>query len=227
MPSTISPIRATVVSEEDGSEIAPPSAWCTSAGKRFFDLVCATMFLIVSFPLMLIAALAVLTTRGPLFFSSKRVGRGGQQIQVLKFRTMRYRKELGVQLTRRGDDRITAAGRFLRRWKIDELPQFLNVLRGDMSLVGPRPDSAEFVETLPFSVRGTLESIKPGITSRATMLFRNEEEILSRVPEGELTFYYVHTLLPQKIALDLGYASRATFLSDLKLLLQTALAIAR
>ncbi len=224
---TISSIRAPIVSEEERSEIGRPSAWCTSTGKRFFDLVCAIIFLILSLPLMLIAALAVLTTRGPLFFPSKRVGRGGKQIQVLKFRTMRHRKEMGVQLTRRGDDRITAAGRFLRKWKIDELPQFLNVLRGDMSLVGPRPDSAEFLETLPFSVQRTLESIKPGITGRATLLFRNEEDILNRVPESELTSFYVHTLLPQKIALDLGYASRATFLSDLKLLLQTALAIVR
>jgi lipopolysaccharide/colanic/teichoic acid biosynthesis glycosyltransferase len=185
------------------------------------------MSLIVSFPVMLLASLAVLTSPGPLFFSSNRVGQGGKRIRVLKFRTMHHRKELGVQLTRGGDNRVTAAGRFLRKWKIDELPQFLNVVRGDMSLVGPRPDSAEFLETLPLSARSTLQSIKPGITSVATMLFRNEEEILRQVPESEMTSHYVHTLLPQKISLDLDYASRATFSSDLKLLLKTALAVVR
>ena len=190
-------------------------------------MVFATMSLIVSFPLLLLASIAVLTSPGPLFFSSRRVGQGGKPIRVLKFRTMRHRKELGVQLTRRGDDRITPVGRFLRKWKIDELPQFLNVLRGDMSLIGPRPDSAEFLETLPAGARSTLQSIKPGITSVATMLFRNEEEVLRQVPESEMTSHYVHSLLPQKISLDLDYAARATFSSDLNLLLKTALAIVR
>jgi lipopolysaccharide/colanic/teichoic acid biosynthesis glycosyltransferase len=185
------------------------------------------MSLIVSFPIMLLASIAVLTSPGPLFFSSNRMGQGGKPIRVLKFRTMRHRKELGVQLTRRGDDRITPAGRFLRKWKIDELPQFLNVVRGDMSLIGPRPDSAEFLDTLPVSARSTLQSIKPGITSLATMLFRNEEEVLRQVPESDMISHYVHTLLPQKISLDLDYASRATFSSDLILLLKTALAILR
>jgi lipopolysaccharide/colanic/teichoic acid biosynthesis glycosyltransferase len=185
------------------------------------------MSLVVSLPILLLASVAVLTSPGPLFFSSSRVGQACKRIRVLKFRTMHHREELGVQLTRRGDNRVTAGGRFLRKWKIDELPQFLNVVRGDMSLIGPRPDSAEFLETLPLSARSTLESIKPGITSMATMLFRNEEEILRQVPESEMTSYYVHTLLPQKISLDLDYASRATFSSDLKLLLKTAVAIVR
>ena len=213
--------------EVGGGVCLGPSPWCTSPGKRIFDIVVATLLLIISLPLMLLASLAVMTSRGPIFFASNRVGQGRKRIRVLKFRTMFHRKDLGVQLTRRADDRVTEAGRFLRAWKIDELPQFINVVRGDMSLVGPRPDSAEFLDALPTHVRRVLSSIKPGITSVASMVFRNEEELLSRVPEKELTSYYVNTLLPEKISLDLEYASRASVLADLKLLLQTVLAVLR
>lgn len=204
-----------------------PSRWCRSLGKRIFDIVIAAMLLVTALPLMLLASLAVLTSRGPVCFSSERVGQGHKRIRVLKFRTMLDRKELGVQLTRRGDERVTPAGRFLRAWKIDELLQFINVLRGDMSLVGPRPDAAEFLKTLPASVQSALASMKPGITSIATIVFRNEEELLSCVPERELTSYYVSTLLPEKVCLDLEYARRATMFTDVRLLLQTLLAILR
>src|SRR5882762_9367217 len=210
-----------------GREYLWPSKWCTSPGKRIFDAVFATILLVFTLPFMLLASLAVLTSPGPLFFASDRVGQRGKRIRVLKFRTMHHRKELGVQLTRRGDDRITRAGRFLRSWKIDELPQFINVVRGDMSLVGPRPDSAEFLNTLPTSLRSVLASVKPGVTSVATLIFRNEEDLLSRTPENELTSYYVKTLLPEKVCVDLEYACHATMFTDAKLLLQTLLAILR
>ena len=213
--------------ETGGSGYLGPSAWCTSRGKRIFDFVVATMFLIAALPIMLVASLAVMSSRGPIFFASNRVGQGRKRIRVLKFRTMFHRQNLGVQLTRGGDDRVTKAGRFLRAWKIDELPQFINVVRGDMSLVGPRPDSAEFLNALPAHIRLVLSSIKPGITSVASMVFRHEEELLSRVPEKELTNYYVNTLLPEKIELDLEYASRASMFTDLKLLLQTLLSVLR
>ena len=207
------------------SEPWGPSAWCTSLGKRIFDIVLATIFLALGLPLMLVASLAVLTSSGPVFFRSDRVGQEGKRIRILKFRTMRHRKELGVQLTRRGDERVTKAGRFMRRWKIDELPQFINVVRGDMSLVGPRPDSAEFLNTLPSSIRSALTSLKPGITSVATLRFRSEEDILGQVPESELTRFYVRTLLPEKAGTDLEYASHANMLTDVKVLLQTLLAV--
>lgn len=208
-------------------EYLSPSRWCTSLGKRIFDLVFAAALLVFALPFMLLASLAVLTSPGPLFFASNRLGQGRKRICVLKFRTMRHRKELGVQLTHRGDDRVTKAGSFLRHWKMDELPQFINVLRGDMSLVGPRPDSAEFLNTLPAHLLFAVASVKPGITSVATLRFRNEEELLSHVPESELTSYYTKTLLPEKVRLDLEYLCHATFFSDLKLLLQTVLAILR
>jgi len=139
---------------------------------------------------------------------------------------MAHRTDLGLQLTRKGDGRVTKAGRLLRKWKIDELPQLINVIRGDMSVVGPRPDSAEFLNTLPVNLRCVL-TIKPGITSVATLRLRNEEELLGRVPESELTSYYVKALLPKKVRLDLEYARHATFFSDLNLLLNTVFAILR
>src|SRR6266403_5301533 len=180
-----------------GREYLWPSKWCLSPGKRIFDAVFATILLVFALPFMLLASLAVLTSPGPLFFASNRMGQGGKRIRVLKFRTMFHRKELGVQLTRRGDDRVTRAGRFLRKWKIDELPQFINVVRGDMSLVGPRPDSAEFLNALPTNLQ-CVRTLKPGITSTATLKFRNEEDLLSSVPENELASYYQTTLLPEK-----------------------------
>ncbi len=204
-----------------GREYLCPSKWCTSPGKRIFDIVFATILLVFALPFMLLASLMVLTSPGPLFFASNRMGKGGKRIRVLKFRSMYHRKELGVQLTRSGDDRVTGAGRFLRKWKIDELPQFINVVRGDMSLVGPRPDSAEFLDMLPAYLRSAFESVRPGITGIATLQFRNEEELLSRVPENALTSYYITTLLPEKVWLDLEYASHATLFTDIQLLLQT------
>jgi|SRR5882762_1711091 len=212
--------------EARGNECSRVSAWSKSPGKRVFDLVCATVLLVPALPLMLLASLAVATSPGPLLFGADRMGRGGERIRVLKFRTMAHRKELGLLLTRKGDGRVTKAGRFLRMWKIDELPQLINVLRGDMSLVGPRPDSAEFLNAIPTSLRG-VRSLRPGITSTATLKFRNEEDLLSRVPEDQLTRYYVTTLLPEKVRLDLEYAQRATMLTDLKLLLNTVSAILR
>lgn len=204
-----------------------PSPWCSSLGKRIVDVLIATIFLIAALPFMLLAALAVSTSRGPVFFASERVGQWGKPIRVLKFRTMVDRKVLGVSLTRRGDNRITKVGHLLRAWKIDELPQFINVLRGDMSLIGPRPDSAEFLTMLPASVQPALASIKPGITSVASIVFRDEEKLLSRVPDRDLTSHYVTTLLPEKVSLDLEYAHRATLVTDVKLLLQTLLAVLR
>jgi lipopolysaccharide/colanic/teichoic acid biosynthesis glycosyltransferase len=204
-----------------------PSTWTMSSIKRFCDIFVASIALLFTAPLLLLVSAFVLTSRGPLLFASARVGRGGKDIRVLKFRTMRHRRDLGVQLTRGNDERITAAGRWLRKWKMDEMPQFLNVIRGEMSLIGPRPDSREFIDTLPGCVKSTLFRIRPGITSVASLKFRDEASILAHVSEGELSSYYTHCLLPHKVFLDLYYASRATCLSDLRLLLRTAVEILR
>jgi lipopolysaccharide/colanic/teichoic acid biosynthesis glycosyltransferase len=205
----------------------PPDAWSMSSGKRYCDIFLASLALLLVAPLFLLASVLVLTSSGPLFFASTRVGREGKHIRVLKFRTMWHRKELGIQLTRNADDRITPAGRWLRKWKLDELPQLINVLRNEMSLVGPRPDSPEFINTLPGYVQATLYRIRPGITSVASLKFRDEALVLDHIPEREIRSYYIHTLLPHKLSLDLDYASRATLFSDLQLLFRTAVTILR
>jgi lipopolysaccharide/colanic/teichoic acid biosynthesis glycosyltransferase len=137
---------------------------------------------------------------------------------------MKHGTPSGPALTCKGDRRITTTGRFLRAWKLDELPQLINVLRGDMSMVGPRPDSAEFLQVLPPVLGGVL-ALRPGITGKASLQFRNEEEILGRVPVSELTSYYKTVLLPLKIRIDLEYAHDASLLRDVKLLMKTASAI--
>jgi len=130
----------------------------------------------------------------------------------------------GSGLTRRGDPRITTVGRILRKWKIDELPQLFNVLLGDMSLVGPRPDLPRYLKTLQDGQRLVL-ALMPGVTGAASVHFRNEEVLLSRVAPEELESFYVNTLLPQKIEIELQYACCASIFSDTAILLRTIAAV--
>ncbi len=175
----------------------------------------------------LIAALIKLTSDGPILFRQSRVGRGGREFELLKFRTMTYTKhKRGPGLTRAGDTRVTRVGRWLRRWKLDELPQLINVLRADMSLVGPRPDLAEFWDELQPTDQHVL-SLVPGITGWATLHFRNEEKLLAEIPEERVRQYYLSEILPRKVDLDLHYAAKATFAKDLLILFQTCMAIFR
>lgn len=198
------------------------SLWNFSAGKRAFDAVCAAAGLAVTLPLMLIIAAAIrVSMPGPILFCQWRAGRNGKPFQIFKFRTMFQRKPGdGPGVTRRGDARITPLGRILRRVKLDELPQLFNVLRGDMSLVGPRPDLPEFCQALD-AEHQSIFALRPGVTGWATLHFRDEEAVLACVPEEQLSDYYVNSILPAKAQLDLTYARRATFLSDLGIVLQT------
>jgi len=212
--------------------IASPSreleigGWCNSVGKRMFDLACGLPALLVSLPLLLIIAVAVrLTSKGPVLFRQDRVGRNGRQFKLLKFRTM-TQGMAGPSITARGDSRVTVVGRALRKTKLDELPQLLNVISGEMSLVGPRPELAEFLLELPPGQRNVRE-LRPGLTGLATLHFRHEEELLAQVPPERLRDYYTKTLLPQKIRLDLEYAGKASFLMDVTILLRTVLAIVK
>jgi lipopolysaccharide/colanic/teichoic acid biosynthesis glycosyltransferase len=127
----------------------------------------------------------------------------------------------GAFLTRSGDSRVTPVGRWLRQWKLDELPQFFNVVMGDMSLVGQRPDMSKYMQTLTGQDRN-IRYFRPGITGLASLRFRNEEQELAKVPPQEMEQFYISNLLPQKIRIDLEYAERATFLSDCAILLRTA-----
>jgi lipopolysaccharide/colanic/teichoic acid biosynthesis glycosyltransferase len=206
-------------------EISP---WCHSEGKRIFDVCVGLPLLLATTPLLLLIGASIkLTSKGPILFRQNRVGLRGKEFQLFKFRTMSHRnRQSGPGVTRAGDARITRLGQILRGSKLDELPQLFNLLRGDMSLVGPRPDLAEFLRDVQPSAWRML-SLKPGITGWATLHFRKEEQLLAAIPEEQVRHCYVNEILPRKIELDLEYAAKASFLKDCAILFQTALAIFR
>jgi lipopolysaccharide/colanic/teichoic acid biosynthesis glycosyltransferase len=193
------------------------SPWSRSGAKRLFDCACVLPALILLVPVLLVIALAVrLTSPGPVFFLQKRMGRNGRTFTILKFRSMIHVSEKTHKaVTTAASQAFTPIGAFLRRWKLDELPQLWNVLAGDMSLVGPRPKMPEhIVSKLP---------CRPGITGAATIAFAHEESVLDQVPEEDLEAFYLGVVLPAKRRLDARYMARATFLSDLKLIVKSAL----
>lgn len=192
------------------------TGWTTSARKRVFDTAVALPALFAFLPLMgAVAVLIKCTTPGPILFRQQRVGLGQKPFTIYKFRTMvTAANDCGPSVTRHGDCRLTGIGRVLRKLKLDEIPQLFNVIRGDMSLVGPRPKLAEHEQMYLFC--------RPGITGAATLLFAREEEILAKIPEEHVETYAVRVLNPIKAKLDLDYAQSATLRSDLQLLLGTA-----
>jgi len=186
--------------------------------KRFVDVFFATLGLLLLTPLLIGIATIILAEDGaPVFFSQTRVGRRGQPFRIWKFRTMRA-CATGSAITARGDDRITRAGAVLRKYKIDELPQLFNVLKGEMSLVGPRPEVPEFVH-LESPVWQRILQVRPGITDLATLIYRDEERILAA--SAEPVAFYRQTVLPAKLRLNEEYFPARTFARDLKLILLT------
>ena len=191
--------------------------------KRAFDLAGAGLLLLAVGPLMALIALAIrLDSRGPVFFRQTRVGRGGKPFDILKFRTMRPTRSPGPLITGAGDPRVTRVGRVLRRWKVDELPQLVNVLRGEMSFVGPRPEVPRYVNMFAEQYRELL-AVRPGITDIASMAFRDEETLLGRSSNPE--DLYVREILPRKLALSHAYVRRRSFGLDLRLIARTVAAI--
>ena len=193
------------------------SSWALSSTRRTLDALFAVLALVAFLPLMAFAALLVrLGSAGPVFFRQKRMGRHGREFTLYKFRSMATGcgNDNGSCITVTGDARITPVGALLRRYKLDELPQFWNVLRGDMCLVGPRPKLPHH-EALHMDCR-------PGITGAATLAFRNEEDFLSEIPEEQLEVFYEMFVKPTKARLDLDYMRTATLASDLKILWRTA-----
>lgn len=188
------------------------SAWSGSSAKRVFDIVCVLCSLPCLLPVMLLVGLAVrLTSRGPVLFRQVRMGRDGQTFRIMKFRTMVERPQTTDRLiTISSDDRFTPVGPFLRRWKLDEVPQLLHVLMGQMSLIGPRPKVPEH------EPEGLC--CRPGITGAATLAFAREEQALDRVPPELLDEFYNNVVLPVKRQIDAEYMGRATFRSDLAMI---------
>lgn len=192
--------------------------------KRAFDLILSFAFLLITLPFLLLIALAIkVDSPGPILYRGKRIGRNGGAFEILKFRTMINRPSLvGPAITGGKDPRITQVGRFLRNYKLDEIPQLLNVIRGEMSLVGPRPEDPRYVEYYTPEQRKVL-SVLPGIASSAAVEYRHEETILADVPAGELDQVYLEEILPEKLALDLDYIEDNSLLLDIKILTQAVL----
>jgi lipopolysaccharide/colanic/teichoic acid biosynthesis glycosyltransferase len=191
--------------------------------QRLFDLALATGLLVTLSPIMVLCALAVaLDSRGPVLYRCRRVGRYGVEFDMLKFRKM-HAYAAGPRLTASRDDRFTRVGGILAKWKLDELPQLLNVLRGEMSIVGPRPEDPEFVAAADAAFASVL-TVRPGVTGLSQLAFACESEILDR--EEHRVDGYLRRLLPQKLALDALYAQRRSLYFDLRVVAWTIIALA-
>ena len=197
-----------------------PPAGTQGGAKRMLDIAVSSVGLILAAPLCALIALAIrLDDAEAVLFRQVRIGLGGRPFTMLKFRSMRVNSEQrGLSITAAGDRRITRVGRFLRATKLDELPQLWNVLRGDMTLVGPRPEVPRYVDLYTVDQRAVL-ALKPGITDEATLEFRDEEALLARAQDAER--FYVEHCIPRKIEINLAYARRASVWEDLKVILRT------
>lgn len=197
--------------------VTPPSA-ATMACKRAFDILCSFLGLTVLSPVLLVVSVLVaITSPGGVFFRQERIGKDGRPFRIFKFRSMR-KDNAGLKITTGNDSRITPVGRFLRKSKIDELPQLINVLVGDMSFVGPRPEVADYVNLYTPYQRQVL-LVRPGITGLASIRFRNENDLLTASDDPNRT--YIEQIMPRKIDLDLEYIPHASVFYDIKLIFQT------
>src|SRR4030043_521908 len=188
--------------------------------KRLFDFFFSSIGLLLLQPLFVVIAIMIkVDSPGPIFFRQERVGKNFRRFVIYKFRTMVVdAEEKGLRITSGGDRRGTRVGRMLRKFKIDELPQLLNVLKGDMSFVGPRPEVEEYVKLYERDYREILKR-RPGITDASSIIFREEEAVLKNQVDPEE--YYKKILLPEKIRLAKEYIGNSSFLYDLKLVLKT------
>ena len=195
--------------------------------KRLLDLALVVPGLLLLSPTLLLIALWIrLDSPGPVFFCQVRIGRGGSPFRIIKFRTMVVDAESrGPQLTVGADSRVTRSGRILRKYKLDELPQLINVLKGDMSLVGPRPEVPRYVELYPEAARRAVLSVPPGITDPASIRFMDENVLLANVSDPEA--YYVEKLLPEKLAAYQDYVANRSLIGDLIVIWQTLVNVIR
>lgn len=193
--------------------------------KRLFDVIVAAVGLIVLSPLFVLLAIWIkLDSQGPVFYRAERVGKGGRLFRMYKFRGMLDNPaQIGLGITARGDPRVTRAGRFLRGTKLDELPQLINVLHGEMSLVGPRPEDPRYVTLYSLEQRLVL-SVRPGITSPASVAYRDEEAMLKDHNVDDL---YTRVVMPAKLEMDLAYIETMDLRSDLKVIAMTIRALSR
>lgn len=190
------------------------------AVKRIFDFIASLIGVIIISPILIVVAICIkLDSKGNILFLQKRVGKNGEPFYIYKFRTMVTDAEkLGAQITVGKDSRITKVGAVLRKYKIDELPQLFNVLKGDMSLVGPRPEVPKYVELYTEEERKVLE-VRPGITDLASLRYSDENEILGKVENPEE--YYINVIMKDKLKLNLEYIEKSNIIFDIYLIIKT------
>ena len=188
--------------------------------KRLMDIVSSGLGIILLFPVLLFIAIWIkFSSEGPILFKQIRVGRNGKEFSILKFRTMIINAEkIGTQITIGEDKRITSSGKFLRKYKLDELPQLFNVFKGDMSLVGPRPEVPKYVELYNEEQRRVLE-VRPGITDIASLRYKDENDILGKVDNPEE--YYINVIMKDKLKLNLEYIEKCNIFFDVYLIIKT------
>lgn len=188
--------------------------------KRLMDILASATLLVLLCPIMVGLALWIRWKDGaPVLFRQERIGRNGLPFDILKFRTMRLQQSGDLEVTSGdGDERITSTGKRMRSRRLDEFPQLWNVLKGDMSFVGPRPEVASYVDAQSEAWKSVL-SVRPGITGPDALAFRNEGELLSQVPDADE--HYRDTLLPQKLAIQVDYVANRTLAGDLSILFRT------
>jgi lipopolysaccharide/colanic/teichoic acid biosynthesis glycosyltransferase len=188
--------------------------------KRLFDIIFSTIGLVALVPLFLLLGIIIRSTGKPIFFRQERVGRNGKVFRICKFRSMVVDAEkIGAQVTSDRDPRITRIGRWLRRTKLDELPQLINVFLGNMSIVGPRPEVPYYVSLWPATDRDFILSVKPGITDIGTLFYHNEQALLAQAEEPES--FYVDEVMPHKLEMYKSYVTGRGFWFDLKIILAT------
>lgn len=190
--------------------------------KRIFDFLVSLLGIIILSPIFIIVSIAIkLDSKGNILFLQKRVGRYGKEFNIYKFRTMVTDAEkLGKQITIGKDNRITRVGAFLRKFKIDELPQLFNVLKGDMSLVGPRPEVPKYVSLYTEEQKKVL-NVRPGITDIASLRYKDENDILGKVDNPEE--YYINVIMKDKLNLNLEYIEKSNIIFDIYLIVKTIL----
>lgn len=206
-----------------GPAASPPLELPRPGLPRWVEVALAGLGLVVALPLLAVVAMAVrLSSRGPVLFRQRRLGRAGKPFVMYKFRSMRGDAR-GPSVTAKGDPRITKVGRWLRATKLDELPELYNVLRGDMSLVGPRPEVPGLVD-LTNPLWQVVLAVRPGITDPVTVALRHEEELLARAP-GDRETYYREVLQPAKLRGYAAYLARRSAWTDIKVLIETVRAV--
>lgn len=193
--------------------------------KRLFDVTCSLLGLLSLLPIFFIIAVIIkLDSAGPIFYRQERVGQHGRLFKIHKFRSMHVlQARNAAQVTVDNDPRITRVGHFIRKWKLDELAQLIDVWKGQMSLVGPRPEVPKYVELYPDDLRRIILSVKPGITDPASIQFRDENILLAQAEDPELTYQKI--ILPAKLKLQAEYVRHHSFWNDVRLIIQTVNAV--